>query len=238
MSRHLVTIFTAVLLGACASTPGARPHDMSAEQHAAEAKKHDSEASSHAAAHDPSASTPQAQCDAIAAKSGKPCWTSSTNPTAEHQKEAESHAKMAADHRAASKVLLDAEQKACGDLASADRDESPFEHRGDLVSSAKLESTVQSGKVTTTKLAGASIVVKAVPGLTKEYLQRTIDCHLARNAAMGFAMLDMAFCPLAVKGARATVESAGGGFRVEIRADDPDAAKEVLKRAQALAPAG
>ncbi len=160
------------------------------------------------------------------------------NPTAAHQKEAEAHGKMAADHRAASKVLRDAEEKACGNVGTADRDESPFEHRDDLVSVAKLETTAHSGKVTTPKLAGASVVVRAVPGLTQEYLQRTLDCHLARNAAMGFAMPGMAFCPLSVKGARASVESAGNGFRVEIRADDPDAAKEVLKRAQALVGAG
>ncbi len=227
------------MVGACASTtPGARPHDMSAEQHEAEAKKHDTEASSHASSYDPSATTSKTECDAIAAKSGKPCWTSSANPTAEHKKEAEAHAKMAADHRAASKALRDAEEKACGDLATADRDESPFAHREDLVSVTKLESTTQSGKITTPKLDGAAIVVRAVPGLTKEYFQRTLDCHLARNAAMGFAMADMAFCPLSVKGVRANVESAGGGFRVEIRADDTNVAKEVLKRAQALAPGG
>ena len=76
--------------------------------------------------------------------------------------------------------------------------------------------------------------VKAVPGLTKEYLQRLVNCHLARNASVGFVMPEMGSCPLSVKGATATVESAGPGFRVDIRADDGQAAEEILKKARAL----
>ena len=229
----------AVLLSACASTtPGARPFDMSAADHAAAASSHEGEAAAHAAAYDPDASSPTTPCSGRGAAKyvDFPCWTSPANPTAKHSQEAEAHRKMAAEHRAASTALRDAEARACVGLANADRDESPFAHRDDIASMSRLDGATSSGKSSSSKLAGGTVVLRAVPGLTKEYLQRVVDCHLARNASMGFAMPEMAFCPLAVQGARATVVSSGAGFGVEIRADGPDAASEVLKRARALVP--
>ena len=212
---------------------------MSASEHEAAAKAHDREAAAHAAEYHPNASSSKTSCGGGSATKyiEGPCWTSSENPTAAHLKDADDHQKMAADHRAASKSLRDAEDKACVGLAASDRDESPFSHRDDIVSANKLEATVSSGKSTTSKLVGATVVVRAVPGLTKEYLQRAIDCHLARNAAMGFGMTEMAFCPLSVRGVRATVVSSGAGFGVELRTDDAAAATEVLKRATMLVPA-
>ena len=56
----------------------------------------------------------------------------------------------------------------------------------------------------------------------------------ARNATMGHDMPEMAFCPLAVKGATATVDSAGGGFRVDIKGDSQQASDEIARRAKAL----
>ena len=222
---------------ACATTPGARPTDMSASQHEAAAKGHDDEAAPHAAAYDPKASGAERSCGGARSRvEDGPCWTSNANPTAGHLHDAEAHQKMAADHRAASKALRDAEASACGGVSEADRDESPFVHREDIVSATKIEMTTTSGKSTTVRLVGATVVMRAVPGLTKEYLQRHLDCHLARNAAMGFVMSEMAFCPLSVKGVRVTVEGRGGAFAMEMRADETEAAREIFRRAQALVP--
>lgn len=67
-----------------------------------------------------------------------------------------------------------------------------------------------------------------------------IECHLARNASLGQGMPEMAYCPLTIPGVTARVTSTGNGFGVAIRAEDPDVALEVLRRAQqlTLGPAG
>lgn len=234
--RTVLMFVTGGLAAACASTtPSSRPTDMSAASHEAEAKRHGDEASTHSAQFDPKATERRERCrNERALAELDSCWTSVTNPTSAHLKEAERHRKMAADHRGGSKALQDAEASACGGLNEDDRDTSPFDHREDVLSSEALQSTTSGGKASTQRLLGASVTVKAIPGLTKEYLQRLVNCHSARNASMGFAMPEMARCPLSVKGASATVESAGPGFRVDIRTDDSQAANEVLRRAKAL----
>jgi len=235
MLNVMLSLSGAVLLGACASTaPGARPLDMSASEHEIAANQHERESASHAAAHDPTAAA-STTCGSGARNSERrPCWTSRAKVEAQHLQDADEHHKVASEHRAASQGLRAAEESACIGLSEAERDESPFAHREDIVSASRLDATVSSGKGSSQRSLGATVVLRAVPNLTKEYLQRLVDCHLARDAAMGFDMPEMAFCPLSVKGARATVVSGTAGFGVEIRAEDTDAAAEVLKRARAL----
>ena len=50
-----------------------------------------------------------------------------------------------------------------------------------------MTETVKSGKSSTQKDVGATVVFRAVPGMTAEWLQRVVDCHLARAAAVGQA---------------------------------------------------
>ena len=70
--------------------------------------------------------------------------------------------------------------------------------------------------------------------MTAEWLQREVDCHMARNAALGYQMPEMSECPLMIKGATATVTSTGNGFAVSIRSDDMTAATDIRHRAEAL----
>jgi hypothetical protein len=72
--------------------------------------------------------------------------------------------------------------------------------------------------------------------MTKEWLQREVDCHLARNQVVGESDPSMTFCPLAVAHVTASVSSTGSGFAVDITSNDPDSIKEVVRRAQALKP--
>jgi hypothetical protein len=92
------------------------------------------------------------------------------------------------------------------------------------------------GKSKSTRTAGAEITFQAVPGLTAEWLQRVVDCHLARNAAIGHeaASAEMAHCPLTLRGVTAKVRSTGDGFVVAVRADDAATAQEILRRAEPL----
>jgi hypothetical protein len=155
------------------------------------------------------------------------------------EKEADAHRKLAHEHRAASQALRDAEQRSCSGISEADRDSSPFSHREDIASieDSNEATTAYGGRPQVQgRLIGARIVFRAVPGMTKEWLQREVDCHLARNQVVGESDPSMAFCPLAVAHVSASVSSTGNGFAVDVTSNDPDSIKEVVRRAQALKP--
>jgi hypothetical protein len=219
---------SALVLG-CAADPGTKPHDMSQAQHEAMAKNEEKAADTHADQHDPSAAAKSTQC---AGKGG--CWTSASNPTAQHADDAKRHRELAQKHRAASTALADAETRACSGVPEEDRDMSPFHHREDIESVSPLVEEVKSGKGVVKKEIGATIVFRAVPGLTAEWLQRVVDCHLARAAAMGHDMPEMSYCPLVPKGAKAKVASAGNGFAVNVSAEDSATIAEIKTRAASL----
>jgi hypothetical protein len=218
----------ALVLG-CAADPGTKPHDMSAAQHDAAADQEMQAAEGHTEQHDPAATTPSTVCSA---KSG--CWTSVSNPTVQHGDDAKRHRELAQKHRAASAALVEAETRACAGLSEDDRDTSPFYHREDIASVSPLVEQVKAGKGSVKKEIGATIVFRAVPGLTAEWLQRVVDCHLARAAAVGHDMPEMTYCPLVPKGAKARVTSVGNGFAVNVSADDAATIAEIKKRAEAL----
>ena len=231
MNSHSFSLlpFGSLALIACASTPGAKPSDMSAAQHEEAATSHDTEAAPHAAQYDPSADKTTSRCD------GKhPCWTSVSNPTEQHLSDAKKHRQMAEDHRAAGQALRTAEAQACVGISDADRDTSPFYHREDIIGVQRAEAPSVRGKGNPPHLTGAVITFRAVPMLTAEWLQRIVDCHVGRNNALGNDMPEMAYCPLVPKGITAKVTSTGDGFAITIESQDPTTATEVLRRANAL----
>lgn len=228
-SSILASAFVLGLVG-CAA-PGTAPQDMSATQHQAMAKQEDSAALQHEAQHDPNAKETTQHCPR---GQSNPCWTTTANPTQKHESEAEAHKELAAKHRAAAAALAQAEAQACTGIDEQDRDTSPFYHREDISSVAPLDRTVKNGKQTSTVLAGATVTFRAVPMLTAEWLQHEINCHLARAAAVGFDMPEMSYCPLMLKGVKATVSSAGDAFVVQVESDDANTAKEILNRSEAL----
>ena len=239
------SVMGALILGGCATTtPGARPHDMSEAAHEEAAEAHSGTAAQHAAEYDPEARTTQERCrgghatgHAGQTAGGDVCWTSVTNPTKAHLRQAEEHRRMAADHRAASAPLREAEERACVGIGPDDRDSSPFEHVEDIVSVEPLKERIPGGRLPGERMTGAVVVLRAVPGLTGEWLQRLVDCHLARNASLGHVVPEMPDCPLVPKGAEARVTSTGSGFAVAIRSTEDATAKEILARAQRLVPA-
>jgi hypothetical protein len=227
---------------ACATaTPGAKPDDMSAAQHDREAQAHAEIAEQHAAQYQPNAAATREGCRARlgeaaqgAAATGEVCWTSVANPTETHLREAEEHRRQAAEHRAASAALRDAEERTCIGIAPADRDTSPFEHTDDIASVEPLVERTGGSKSPSQRTAGAVVVFRALPAMTAEWLQRMVDCHLARNAALGYSVPEMPNCPLVPRGATARVRSVRNGFAVEVRSDDSATAREILLRAQRL----
>jgi len=222
-----------VVAVACGGAPHAHPEDMSAAAHERAAREHDREVALYAAhleASPPAASGAALPC--ASSPDAAPCWTSPEGLPPH----AQAHHKMAADHRAASKQLRNAEAFACAGLDQASRDVSPFEHRDDVIGVEELRGKPLSPKTYGSKgpLEGAAITMRAVPGLSKPYLQRLVNCHSARNATMGYELPEMAFCPLAVKGATASVQNAEGAWRVEVKGDSEASAEEIARRAMAL----
>ncbi|MDX2054625.1 MAG: hypothetical protein SFV15_19650 [Polyangiaceae bacterium] len=228
---RLVLLPLTLAAGACAHSAGTAPHEMSAAEHQAAAQNEDQQAGGHEAQYDANARQSTVSCKP---SRGRVCWTAWENPTKEHNVSAAEHHELAAKHRAASKELADAEARECAGLSDEDRDVSPFARGADISSVAQLKEDKRVGKASVSREAGATIVFRAAPGLTAEWLQRIVDCHLARNSAVGHDMPEMSYCPLVPRGAQAKVHSSGDGFAVDVRSDDAETAAEIWKRAQQL----
>jgi hypothetical protein len=70
--------------------------------------------------------------------------------------------------------------------------------------------------------------------MTAPWLQRIVDCHLARNAALGHADTSMPDCPLLPRGVSARVSATDTGFAVAVQSEDSATAADILRRARAL----
>lgn len=228
----------AAMVGPEPNEPGTAPHEQGAAQHRAAAKKEADRLERHKELYDPSAKQLVKRCDPTLATEypATPiCWVEMVNPTAIHLKEMEEHRMRAVQHRQAARELRAVEARACAGLAEEDRDMSPFAHRRDILGVSPLEESAPG--TNQRRLIGATILFRRVPRLTANELQRIVDCHLARNAAIGHdvAANEMAHCPLTERGARATVRALDKGFAVDVRGDDPSTAQAIWRRAQALA---
>ncbi|NVL89357.1 hypothetical protein, partial [Escherichia coli] len=111
----------------------------------------------------------------------------------------------AAQFRALSQELRDAETTACAGLSDHDRDTSPFVHVEDIVA---IEPLYLPAKAEPDKLErkGATFTFRPLPGMTTQWLQRVMSCHIARNDAMGHVAPDMDTCPLVPPNVQAIVK--------------------------------
>ena len=217
----------AVVLGCV--TPGTRPHDMSTSAHESQAAEHERLAALDRAGYHPEASSRERHCGVIRAFGIPICWTSVENPTDDHRRDMEKHLKIAAEHRAASQALRDAESAACEGIAEEDRAMSPFEHDGDVVAVEQIIIGAREHR-----WLGAAITLRPVPGLTAPRLRKLIGCHLARNAALGHDAPEMPTCPLVPPDVEASVSETSAGFKVEVTSWNDAAAHEIWRRASSL----
>lgn len=253
MTNILSLLLVVFGLFACATTPGSKPQDMTEAGHEAASAEAEQQAAIHTRQFDPNAESARGRCTGAGARRWRhgssgwgnsgwgnagwnefPCWSSTVNPTQVHLDEARMLRKAAADHRAASQALREAEASACATIPPEERDISPFFNREDI-ERVDLEYATTSADKT---LVGATIIFRATPGLTAEWLTRSVECHLARSAAAGHEMPEMAYCPLVPRGVSAAVKSTGTGFAVTITSSDSQSAAEVARRAQALVGTG
>jgi hypothetical protein len=227
---------SAAKIGPEPNEPGTGTNEQGAAQHRAAAQLESARLERHKELYDPHAKQGITRCDPGSPErypSAPICWVETVNPTAVHLEEVEAHRMRAVQHRKAARELQDVEDRACAEVATEDRDMSPFSHRGDILGVSPLE----EGKGKTKRLVGATVVFRSVPRLSTAELQRIMDCHLARNAVIGHevAGAEMEHCPLTERGASARVRAVEGGFAVDVWAPDASVGQAIWRRAQSLA---
>jgi hypothetical protein len=160
------------------------------------------------------------------------CWTSELSTARVFDVKVDARYLAAAERRRTSQALRDVEATACDGISVADRVESPFAHREDILDVEEIRLPGREGAV----VVGARVQFRGVPGLTAQELQRVVDCHIARDSVLGHDVPEMSYCPLVPVGARATVKSGTGSYFVEVVSDDDRGARDIAQRAMALWP--
>jgi hypothetical protein len=90
-------------------------------------------------------------------------------------------------------------------------------------------------KTTIQELRGADLVIRARPGLTKQWLARVVRCHIAYRELPGTVVSSLSADPLVVDRAEVSFGETETGFLVRIRGMDRSHGEEILARAQRLA---
>jgi hypothetical protein len=87
------------------------------------------------------------------------------------------------------------------------------------------------------ELTGTAITVRALPGVTAEWLTRALECHSAKRVMASGSSTAATNDPFFLPGRMVEIDarSAHGGFRVEVRAAGPVDGHQVLDRAKAFA---
>ena len=92
------------------------------------------------------------------------------------------------------------------------------------ISAAPLKGTQSNGYDTYTYTKGAQLFIPAQPGLTREWLTRTVQTALANDQA----------CSPTVQPTQVAVSSAGSGFWLQLSSKDEKDAKALLSWANSL----
>jgi hypothetical protein len=120
---------------------------------------------------------------------------------------------------------------ACAGVPESELDTNPL-HSGRVVAVEPLRDSPYSMRGSQV-LRGATVVIAASPGMTQQWLQRLLECNAARQALVGSAHVDD-LCTLALGKEVPTVGARSDSFAVNLRANDSDEAKVLLKECGAL----
>jgi hypothetical protein len=222
----------ALACSSCALPRAPQPTDVAITQQRRAAAENEHIADTTAARYDPQATARTSGC--ATAPPGEEanvlCWSSEVNPTEEYLKKAQHYRALAAKQRAESEQLRKAEAKACAGVSELDRAQSPFFHPEEVATVTPLR--VKDGPV---ELVGAVIAFQAAREMTEPRLERIVSCHLARNACLDSGRKDVANCPLVLENVWTSVTITRSGlFAISLRSPDPEVAREILRRSEAL----
>lgn len=79
--------------------------------------------------------------------------------------------------------------------------------------------------------AGATLLLAATPDRNAQWLERVAKCQLETFRASGISTPDE---PMSVPGASVSVRELTGGYAIDVRSDDVEAAREIRSRAESL----
>jgi hypothetical protein len=89
-------------------------------------------------------------------------------------------------------------------------------------------------KTTIQELRGAELVVRAAPGLTRQWMARVLRCHIAYEDVTGLSLPEASLDPFRVDTAEVSFDETETGFLIRIRATNKSDGEEILARAQRL----
>lgn len=199
-----VLVVAAMLASACQDTSSARDHEVAAEYEQAAAEAH-----ARASCPDPTSSAESCPED----------------QQTEHEASADAHRSAAEHHRERARELRKYEADACRGIDGVAATLGPFFNREDIARVA----VVANPSADEVPL-GASAYFRPSRGLTREGLERLVDCHLARNVSKGLDAAQMESCPLVLPGVHAEVGSGPRGLSVTVTSEDPAIAREIVTR--------
>lgn len=177
--RSFLAVAVSFLALACASTPGAKPEDMSAKSHEEAAAQETAKAERHTAKYDPNAPTGIAA--EVAAGSDFGFEGADFNPTEVHNTQAKKHRKHSDAHLAAAAELRRAEDEACESIAPESRSWCPL-----------------LGPVVATENTSNGVRISVREGTNVDAMVARIRCHIAFGNTEGREGMDR--CPLYVQG--------------------------------------
>ncbi len=224
----------ALLLFGCGSTSPPHKHSepLSATAHEEHAQVHESQAESSTERVNPySSGGDETQCvdvggplqsDGESTPVMKPCWTMAEQ-NASFLRAADSHRLAAADHREWAAQLVIAERESCQSLGKIERSTSPFVRSPDILSVKEYRESKT--------LRGAQVTFRKVPGLSKEWLGKSIQCHSARAAKLGYAKDFMPHCPLTLRDTASSMTETEDTITVTLRSKNELIAAQIYGRA-------
>lgn len=198
--------FAALIAGGCVSTtPGARPDDMSAEEHRRASAREELVAQEHAEQYDPGATVYRpGSASGPEGSSG-----SDYNPTKRHFTAAKTHSRHAENHRAAAETLEVFEEGECGAFSPEVRAVCPL--LGQLESFEDIEGGVR---------------IRFLDDVNFEAAAAHVECHFAYGRTRGYEGMDN--CPLYIRGLE--VRRMADRRSLELISDDPNGVLDLRHR--------
>ncbi|MEO8702369.1 MAG: hypothetical protein ABI867_20155 [Kofleriaceae bacterium] len=155
-----------------------------------------------------------------------PCWDQDDEAAISQRAIATRDPSIARDERDETVALAGTELASCRGIPKGELAHSPFAHRKAIQQVIPHRSGGQ--------IHGVRIVMKAVPGLTAEYMRRAIGCHQARFARLGNPPTYLSDDPTLVEGAEVQVSDHHGHLEIFVRSDSDVAGTVAYARAQDL----